>query len=111
MKTPALAAFFEAGELLTEYARLAAGEFDQESLDKMADLQTKIEAIDGWVLHHRVESAARKVCGVENFRVSLGVARKNRECVSATIDSAMGKIDDGALTALHQKHLTLAGRS
>jgi ATP-binding cassette subfamily F protein uup len=55
------AAFFEAGELLTEYARLAAGEFDQHSLDKMADLQTKIEAIDGWVIHHRVESVLQRM--------------------------------------------------
>jgi len=53
-------------------------------------------------LHHRVESAARRVCGVENFRVSLDVERKNRDCVSATIDSAMGKIQSSGLTAINQ---------
>jgi len=53
-------------------------------------------------LHHRVESAARKVCGVESFRVSLDVERKNRDCVSATINSAMGKIQSSGLTAMNQ---------
>ena len=76
--------------------------FDDLNLAKPAGLDS---------LHHRVETAARKVCGVENFRVSLDIVRKNRECVSATIDSAMGKLDDSGLTSLHQKHLTLADRS
>ena len=48
-------------------------------------------------LHHRVESAARKVCGVENFKVSLDTVRKNRECVSSTINSTLGKIDGAGL--------------
>jgi UrcA family protein len=76
--------------------------FDDLNLAKPAGINS---------LHHRVQAAARKVCGVENFRVSLDIVRKNRECVSATIDSAMGKIDDSGLTSLHQKHLTLADRS
>jgi UrcA family protein len=51
-------------------------------------------------LHRRVESAARRVCGVENFRVSLDLARRNRECVAATIDMTLGKMDTVRLTAL-----------
>jgi len=76
--------------------------FDDLNLAKPAGLNS---------LHHRVESAARKVCGIENFKVTLDIERKNRECVSATIDSAMGKIENGGLTALYQKHPDLAGRS
>ena len=59
-------------------------------------------------LHHRVESAARKMCGVENFRVSLDIARKNRECVSATINSAMGKIESNSFTAVTRATQTSA---
>lgn len=54
-------AFQEAGQLLTEYARVSAGPFDEKTLDLMADLQTQIEAIDGWVLHHRVEAVLQKM--------------------------------------------------
>jgi UrcA family protein len=57
-------------------------------------------------LHNRVESAARKLCGVESFRVSLDLVRKNRECVSATIDSALGKVEGTSLTAVNQVTLT-----
>ena len=53
-------------------------------------------------LYRRVKSAAYKVCGVENMRVSLDITRKNRECVSSAIDSAIGEIGDVRLTALHQ---------
>ena len=76
--------------------------FDDLNLAKPAGLAS---------LHQRVESAARKVCGVENFKVSLDIVRKNRECVSSTIDSAMGKIDNTGLTALHQLNLTATNRS
>ena len=53
-------------------------------------------------LYQRVQSAADKVCGVDNMRVSLDIERKNRVCVSWAIDNAIGEIDDVRLTALHQ---------
>lgn len=61
-------------------------------------------------LHHRVEAAARNLCGVENFRVSLDIERKNRECVSATTISAMSKIDDGGFSAMPRKQKTAINR-
>lgn len=54
-------AFSEAGELLAEYAQVSMGTFDDTTLDRMAQLQTQIEAIDGWVLHHRVESVLQRM--------------------------------------------------
>ncbi len=54
-------AFSEAGELLAEYAQVSMGAFDDSTLDRMAQLQTQIEAIDGWVLHHRVESVLQRM--------------------------------------------------
>ena len=54
-------AFSEAGELLAEYAQVTMGTFDDSTLDRMAQLQTQIEAIDGWVLHHRVESVLQRM--------------------------------------------------
>ena len=51
----------EAGELLAEYARVSMGAFDEDTLERMAELQTQIEAIDGWVLHHRVEAVLQRM--------------------------------------------------
>ena len=62
-------------------------------------------------LYRRVESAARKVCGVENFRVSLNIARKNRDCVSSSINAAIGQIGDTRLTALHRAKVEAVHRS
>lgn len=56
-------------------------------------------------LYRRVKSAAHEVCGVENFKVSLDIVRKNRECVAGSIDSAIGQIGDTRLTALHKSKL------
>lgn len=57
------------------------------------------------LLYQRVQSAAYKVCGVENMRVSLDIVRRNRECVAGAIDSAIGAIDNPRLTVLHQTKL------
>ena len=40
---------------------MSMGTFDDSTLDRMAQLQTQIEAIDGWVLHHRVESVLQRM--------------------------------------------------
>jgi UrcA family protein len=53
----------------------------------------------------RIEYAAHKVCGVDNFKVSLDIERVNRECVEQSIDKATGKINDTNLTASHQPSL------
>ena len=50
-------------------------------------------------LNERIEYAAHKACGVENFKVSLDIERENRECVSHTIDKTNAKLDDAGLTA------------
>jgi UrcA family protein len=62
-------------------------------------------------LYWRVKSAAYKVCGVENMKVSLDVTRNNRECVSSAIDNAIGEIGDVRLTALHQSKLFESSQS
>lgn len=67
--------------------------FDDLNLAKPAGLAS---------LHHRVELAARRVCGVENMKVSLDIVRKNRACVSSSVDHAMGRIYDAKVTALYQ---------
>ena len=90
-----------AGDVATEQIN-ASGisvSFDDLNLAKPAGINS---------LQQRVESTARKLCGVENFRVSLDVARVNRECVSATINSAMGKIESNSLTAVAPATLTSA---
>lgn len=56
-------------------------------------------------LYQRVESAAYEVCGVENFRVPLDVERKNRDCVSHSVDNATMKIDGVKFSAPHQPKL------
>lgn len=82
-----------AGDVMTPEANNGniAVSFDDLNLAKPAGLAS---------LHRRVESAAHRVCGVENFKVSLDVTRKNRECVSSTIDLTLGKIDSVRLTSL-----------
>ena len=57
-------------------------------------------------LYRRIKSAARKVCGVRNMKVSLDVMRRNQECVSWATDEIIGKVDNVRLTALHQVILT-----
>jgi UrcA family protein len=56
-------------------------------------------------LYARIESAARKVCGVRGIRVPLDVMRTNRQCASHAIDDAIGEIDDVRLTAFRQSIL------
>lgn len=56
-------------------------------------------------LNERIEYAAHKVCGVENFKVSLDIERENRACVSQTINTANAKIDDANLVPKHQAKL------
>lgn len=43
----------EAGELLSEYHHLITA--DDPDMDRMATLQTRIEAIDGWLFHQRID--------------------------------------------------------
>ena len=62
-------------------------------------------------LYQRVAFAARKVCGVGNYKVSLDIVRKNRECVSQSIEHAIGQIGDTRLTALHQSRLMSENKS
>ncbi len=46
--------FTDSGRLLNEYHALSID--DSASMDRLADLQEKIDAIDGWALGHRIES-------------------------------------------------------
>ena len=62
-------------------------------------------------LYMRVESAAHRVCGVENIRVSLDILRIQRACVSSSIDNAIGQIGNARLTALHRSRLIETGQS
>lgn len=62
-------------------------------------------------LYRRVKSAAHKVCGVENMRVSLDITRKNQECISVAIDNAIENIGDARLAALHQAKLAESNQS
>ena len=57
-------------------------------------------------LLRRVGAAADKTCGVENFRVSLDIVRKNQECVYRSIDKTILKIGDARITALYRSKIT-----
>ena len=56
-------------------------------------------------LKRRVDSAANRMCGVENFRVSLDIVRKNQECVSWLTDKAILRIGDERITAFEESKI------
>lgn len=53
----------------------------------------------------RIRFAARRVCGVENMRVSLDIERNERACVASAMNKAIEEINDSRLTALHEAML------
>ena len=76
--------------------------FDDLNLDSPVGLDS---------LYRRVEFAARKVCGVGYVKVSLDIVRRNRECVSGSIEHAIEQIGDTRLAALHQSRLMTENKS
>jgi UrcA family protein len=72
-----------------------------------ADLNmASTEGID--TLYRRIKSAAHKVCGVDNMRVTLDIVRVNRACVAGAMN---GAINDARLTHLHEVKLAEARQS
>ena len=66
----------EAGQLLADYHRASQGDFDG---DRLAELQTRIEAADAWDLDHRVEQVlAQLELDGEQLFASLSGGMKRR---------------------------------
>lgn len=58
----------EIGALLTEYHQVAHGAADQASLQRLAELQSRIEARDGWNINQKVETVLTRL-GLPDVKV------------------------------------------
>ena len=56
-------------------------------------------------LYNKMKYASRKLCGSTDIRIagSLRNSIKNAECFDGTLDAAVQRVDNPALTALHTK--------
>ena len=56
------------------------------------------------VLYRRLQQASKRVCGVESARTAGGVRELTRQqqCYRSTLDQAVAKIDNAALTSIHE---------
>ena len=54
------------------------------------------------VLYQRIRTAARKVCGANDYRIrSLGIQRTAKKCFNNAVDNTVDKIGNSALETLH----------
>jgi UrcA family protein len=56
------------------------------------------------VLYRRLQQASKRVCGVESIKVagSVRIYAQKQECYRDTLDEAVAKVDNPALTAIHE---------
>ena len=55
------------------------------------------------VLYQRIKTAARKVCGANDYRIrSLSTQRVAKKCFNNAVDNTVDKIGNPALEALHK---------
>mgnify|MGYP001820094157 CR=1 FL=1 len=56
------------------------------------------------VLYMRLQQASKRVCGMESARTAGGVRvlSHKQECYRTTLDQAVAKIDNAALTSIHE---------
>lgn len=56
-------------------------------------------------VYERLQTAARKICGSSNIRVagSRLAATANEECYEGTLSAAVQRLDEEAITELHQQ--------
>ena len=54
------------------------------------------------VLYQRIQSAARAVCGMSEYRTTFEQRNASRKCYQEAITGAVSQINSETLTALHQ---------
>lgn len=55
-------------------------------------------------LYRRLQHASKRVCGVESLKVAGSIAEvsQSRRCYREALDAAVAKMDNSALTELHE---------
>jgi UrcA family protein len=68
-----------------------------------ADLNVQKEA-GAKQLYRRLQHASKRVCGVESLKVvgSISVVSQENRCYRATLDSAVAKVNNTAVTEIHE---------
>jgi UrcA family protein len=79
--------------------------------DKSGDYAVRVPAgdlnlsnkIGAETLYQRMKSAARQICGPQEYRTtgSLARSRMNLQCYQQALDSAVNKVDNEQLTEIH----------
>lgn len=56
------------------------------------------------VLYRRLQQASKRVCGVESTRSAGGLRERTRQqdCYRTTMDEAVAKLNNAALTSIHE---------
>lgn len=68
-----------------------------------ADLDVQKEE-GATVLYRRLQQASKRVCGMDQYR-NAGTVREmsqKNQCYRETLDRAVAKVDNAALTAIHE---------
>ncbi len=68
-----------------------------------ADLNVQKE-VGAQQLYRRLQQASKRVCGVESLKVagSISIVSQAKRCYRATLDSAVAKVNNAALTDIHK---------
>lgn len=68
-----------------------------------SDLNVEKEA-GAQQLYRRLQQASKRVCGVESLNIagSISAVSQSRRCYRETLDAAVVKIDNVALTEIHE---------
>ncbi len=68
-----------------------------------ADLNIQKEA-GAKQLYRRLQQASKRVCGVEPLKISgsISVVSQAKRCYRASLDSAVAKVNNAALTDIHE---------
>jgi UrcA family protein len=56
------------------------------------------------VLYRRLQQASKRVCGVESIKNAGGIRQvaRQQECYRSTLDEAVAKVNNAALTSIHE---------
>jgi UrcA family protein len=76
-----------------------------DNSDFFLNAQNANNTTDQEILYAKLQNESRKVCGSTNLHVTGSVQRAagNEECYQGTLTSAVKRLDNSGVTALHQK--------